>query len=65
MNKWYMYNHEPVIENETHKAVWEFEIGTDLLISARCLDLLIVYKKMKTDRKVDFAVLVDYMIKRK
>ena len=29
-NKWYMHNLEPVLENETHKILWDFEIKTDL-----------------------------------
>ena len=31
----YMHNLEPVLENETHKVFWDFEIQTDHLISAR------------------------------
>ena len=34
-NKWYMYNITPVLENDTHKILWDFEIQTDYLISAR------------------------------
>ena len=30
-NKWYMYNPETVLENETHKLIWDFEIQTDHL----------------------------------
>ena len=40
-----MHNTEPVLENETHKILWGFEIQTDYLISARPLDLVIVNKK--------------------
>ena len=35
MNKRHMHNLESVLENETHKLVWDFEIQTDHLISAR------------------------------
>ena len=40
-NKWYMHNPAPVIENDTHKLLWDFDIHTDHLISARRLDLII------------------------
>ena len=45
-----------VQENETHKLPWDFEIQTDHLISARRPDLVIVNKKKRTNRIVDFAV---------
>ena len=41
-NKWYMHNPESVLENETRKLVWDFEIQPDHLISARRLDLIII-----------------------
>ena len=34
-NKSYMYNQESVPENETHKLLWDFDLKTDHLISAR------------------------------
>ena len=40
-----MYNPEFVLENETHKLLWDFEIQTDHLISARRPDLQIVSNK--------------------
>ena len=33
--KWYVHNPESVLENETHKILWEFDIQTDHLISVR------------------------------
>ena len=39
-----MDNSESVLENETHKLFWDFEIQTDLLISTRRSDLVIVNK---------------------
>ena len=45
MHKWYMYNPESVPENETHKIIWDFDIQTDQLISARRPDLVIGNKK--------------------
>ena len=44
-NKWYMHNPESVLENETNIVLWDFEIQTDHLISARQSDLMIVNKK--------------------
>ena len=38
-NKWYMHNRAPVLENYTHKLLWDFDIYTDHLISASRLDL--------------------------
>ena len=46
-NKWYMHNSEFVRENETHRFLWDFEIQTDHLISARRPNLVIVKKKKK------------------
>ena len=40
-----MHNPESVLENETHKLFWDFEIQTDHLILPRGLDLIIINKK--------------------
>ena len=45
--KWYMQHPESVLENETHKVHWDFEIQTDYPISARRPDLVRVKKKKK------------------
>ena len=42
-----MHNPEPVLENDTHKLLWDFDIQTDHLISARRPDLIIINKKKK------------------
>ena len=34
-NKYYMHNQDFVLENKTHKLLWDFEIQTDFLISVR------------------------------
>ena len=47
MNKWYMHNPASVLENNTHKLLWDFDIQTDHLISARRPDLLIINNKKK------------------
>ena len=43
-NKWCTHNPESVLENETHKLLWDFEIQTDHLILARRPDLVIIQK---------------------
>ena len=47
-NKWYMHNPAPVLENDTHKLLWDFDIHTNHLISARRPDLIIINKKKGT-----------------
>ena len=49
--KWYMHNPEYVLENETHKLLWEFEMQTDHLISVWRPDLVIVKKKEKEKKR--------------
>ena len=74
MNKLYMHNPESILENETHKIFWDFEIQTHHIISGRRPDLVIVKKKKKKKKKeekkrtcqiVDFAVPVDHRVKLK
>ena len=76
-NKWYMHNPAPVLENATHKLLWDFNIQTDHLIPARRPDLIIINKKKKKKKRkkrkrkkrsckiVDFAVPADHRIKLK
>ena len=40
-------NPAPVLENDTHKLQWDFNIQTDHLIPARRPDLIIIKKKKK------------------
>ena len=44
-NKWYMHNLAPVLENDTRKLLWDFDIQTDHRISTRRPDLIIINKK--------------------
>ena len=39
-NKWHMHNLASVLEKETRKFLWDFEIQTDHLMSARRPDLI-------------------------
>ena len=54
-----------IIENNTNKLLWNFDVHTDQQISARWPDLIIINKKKRTCKIVDFAVLVDHRIKLK
>ena len=61
-----MHNPSPVIENDTHKLLWDFDIQTDYLIFAWRPDLIIINKKKKKIFKiVDFGVPADHRIKLK
>ena len=60
-----MHNPAPVLENDKHKLLWEFDIHTDHLISARRPDLIIINKKKRTCKIVDIAVPVYHRIKLK
>ena len=64
-NKWYMHNPAPVLENATHKLLWDFNIQTDHLIPARRPDLIIINKIKRTCKIIDFAVPADHRIKLK
>ena len=64
-NKWYMHNPAPVLKNDTHKLLWDFDIHTDHLISARRPDLMIINKKKRICKIVNFAVPADHRIKLK
>ena len=60
-----MHNPAPVQENATHKLLWDFNIQTDHLIPARRPDLIIINKKKRICKIVDFAVPADSKIKLK
>ena len=60
-----MHNPAPVLENDTHKLLWDFDIQT-----ARRPDLIIINQKKKKKKKkickiVNFAVPADHRIKLK
>ena len=54
-----MHNLESVLENETHKLLWDFQFQADQLISTRRPDLVIINKKKRTCLNVGFAVPAD------
>ena len=65
LNKWYLHNPKSILENEIHKLLWDFEIQTDHLITARRPHLIIINKKERTCRIVEFAVPADHRVKLK
>ena len=64
-----MHNPAPVLEKATHKLLWDFNIQTDHLISARRPDFIIINKKKKKKKRtckiVYFTVPADHRIKLK
>ena len=63
-NKWYMHKPASVLENDSHKLLWNLDIQTNLLISAwRPYHIAINNKKKRTCKIVDFAVPADHRIK--
>ena len=60
-----MHNPAPVLENDTHKLLWDFDVQTDHLILAWRPDVIIINKKKKICKIVDFAVPADHRMKLK
>ena len=52
-----MHNPESILENKTYSVICDFEIPTDHIIFAKRTELVIVNKKKKTYRIVNFAIL--------
>ena len=71
-NKWYMHNPTSVLQNETHKLLWDFDTQTDHLKSTRRPDLIIIKNNNNNNNNKkricnigDFAVPADHRIKLK
>ena len=47
---------ESVLDNEDYKILWDFSIQTDHVIEARRPDLVLVNKKERSCKVIDFAV---------
>ena len=60
-----MHNPAAVLENDTHTLLWDLDIQTDHLISARRPDLIVINNKKWICKIVDFAVPTDHRIKLK
>ena len=54
--KWYVHKPESIQENERHKIFWGFEIQTDNLIQLIRPDQVIIIKKKRTCKLIDYAV---------
>ena len=57
-----MHNPDDILENKMHKHLWDFEIQTDYLISARTHDN---QQNKRKPIKVDFGVSPDHRVKLK
>ena len=57
-----MHNPAPVLENDSHKHLWDFDIHTDHLFPARRPDLIIIKKRREICKISDFAVPADHRI---
>ena len=57
-----MHHPAPVLENDSHKLLWDFNIRTDHLIPARRPDLIIINKRKRICKIVDSAVPADHRI---
>ena len=57
-----MHNPAPVLENYSHKRLWDFNIQTHHLILARRPDHIIINKRKRICKIVDFAVPADHRI---
>ena len=45
-----MQHPAPVLENDSHKLLWDFNIQTDHLIPDRRTDLIIINKKRESEK---------------
>ena len=57
-----MHNQAPVLENDSRKLLWDFNIRTDHLIPVRRPDLIIISKRKRIYKIVNFAVPADHRI---
>ena len=64
-DKWYEHEPESALENEDYKILWDFGIQTDHVIEARRLDLVVIDKKERSCKRIDFAVPGDSRIEEK
>ena len=68
-DKWYEHEPESVLENEDYKILWDFmwdfSIQTDHVIQARRPDLVVVDKKERSCKIIDFVVPGDSKIEEK
>ena len=58
-----MLNPASILENNTHKLLWDFDIHTDHLISTRRPDLIIINRKKRICKILSFVVPTDHRVK--
>ena len=56
-----MHNPAFVLKNDTHKLLWDFEIQTDHLISARKQDHIMIKKHKKKRELVKLWTLLSWL----
>ena len=64
-DKWYEHEPESVLENEDYKILWDFSIQTDHVRETRRPYLVVVDKKQRSCKIIDFAVPGDSRIEEK
>ena len=64
-DKWYEHEPESVLDNEDYKILWDFSFQTDHVTEARTPDLVVVDKKDRRFKIIDFAVPGDSRIEEK
>ena len=57
-----MHNPALVLQNDSHKLLWDFNIQTGHLIPARRPDLIIINKRKRICKIIDFAVQADHRV---
>jgi len=58
-DRWWQHKPEPVLENDSFKILYDFNIFTDTRISARRPDLVLVDKEAKHSFLIDVACVMD------
>ena len=64
-DKWYEHEPESGLENEDYKILWDFSIQTNHVIEAQRPDLVVVDKKERSCKIIDFGVPGDIRIEEK
>ena len=64
-DKWYEHEPESVLQNEDYKIMLDFSIQTDHVIEARGSDLVVVDKKERSCKIINFTVPGDSRIEEK
>ena len=65
INKWYIDMIKSVLENETHKILWDFEIQTDHSILAKLATPSDNLKEKRNCNLMNFGVSLDHRVKKK